>query len=259
MSATNPHYVTGSASGPTLAGNPWSATSPGGDVISAALGPFNNGNKLELQGNTEQVWTGTQWTYYTLVNDAKNTAVQMGFDTVSTTNKTAYSYGETLLTDPGSYGWITITFSEPVEGIGFDIASLNNANFVATVDAFNAAGTQLGTYVLNTNGQGGGGQCYAMVHGGPGANCLSTTPAPFVGIDDLMLNTRQAISSIRVETNDNAGFAVDTLQLLSSGNRELPAVPEAPEPAGFALATCGIVLLVCKGRRLRKAPPPSTY
>jgi hypothetical protein len=209
---------------------PWTATGSG-ETVSASLSPDGGNPYLQLDGNTAWVYTGvsrlapTGWQ----TASGSDTAVQLGFATASTTDPTAWSYGETLLTEPNGAAPITIDLSHPVLGIGFQISTLSNPDFIATLIAYSATGQVLGTFVLNTNGTGVGGPCVAL-KASPTATC--STAAPFIGItqDELGLGAG-LIAKVQIFTNA-PGFAIGSMDLI-----------ETPEPSVMLLAAAGLGLM----------------
>lgn len=241
--ALNPTPL-GPTSGPTyqsktnldLGGTPWSGTGSG-ETVTASLTPDGGKPYLQLDGNTAWVYTGVSRLSPTGWQSASgsDTAVQLGFATASTTDPTAWSYGETLLAEPNGAAPITIDFSHPVSGVGFQISTLSNPDFIATLVAYSSTGQVLGTFVLNTNGTGVGGPCVAL-KASPIATC--STAAPFIGITDDELGLGAGmIAKVQVYTNA-PGFAIGSMDLI-----------ETPEPSVLLLAAAGLGLMVWRRRK----------
>jgi hypothetical protein len=231
QSATNPH--TGST--------PWSATSEG-ETVSATLTPSGNFPPyLQLDGNTAWVYnpqariSDNGYVYAS----AYNTAVALGFPTVNSAHPVAWYFGETLLTQqdpsPDAPTPISVSFSRPVSGVGFQIDTLSDPNFMATLIAYGASGQILGTYVIDTNGTNVGGPC-ASLYSSPGAPCA--TPAPWIGItdDELHLGANM-ISRITIVTNV-PNFAIGTMGLM-----------ETPEPSTLVLVGAFLGLAAWRSRK----------
>jgi len=225
QSSTNPHLST----------NPWTGTD-GNETVSAALS--NHGSDfMQLDGNTAFVYAGV--TAFTptgyMSASGSDTAVQLGFPTINAADPVLWSYGETLLTEQNGDSPLTISFSHPVSGVEFQISTLSSPNFIATLVAYGANGTVLGTYVLNTNGTNVGGTC-ASLKSAPGAPC--TNPAPYIGITDDELHLGSGmIAKVAVYTNV-PGFAIGTMDIIAT-----------PEPAAFLLAAVGLGLVMWRKRR----------
>lgn len=253
----NPHVITGSPTSGSLGTNPWTG-SAGATTVSATLGPLYMGSQvtndltghadyqLELMGNAGAVWDGTEWDVTPPVG-ALEFAGHFGAPNMTT--PVAWQYGDTLLVDQGE-GPIDLGFSAPVSAVAFQVSSMSDPTFIATVTAWNAAGMELGSYIINTanftGSQALGGVCgglgNANFRDAPGTPCTDT-PAPWIAISDLMLGQPGAqISTIQISVNDNNGFAIDTLELAAA---EL----SVPEPSAPLLSGVGLGVLWYLRRR----------
>lgn len=244
---------------PVSFGPPVSATTTGGigfTVVGDSQTP-----EAEVMGNTRYVYIGGQWVPGIILADAVFPG-HFGFDG---TNHTSGYSGDTILAAPGALGSLVFNFSQGIDAIAFQISSLSNPTFIATLQAFDGNGNLLGTYTLNTNnlstpsstlnggteGNAVGGPCVFLsnvsnssgfANPTPGHACTNT-PAPFVGLSEqsLQLLGLNQIRSIHISTNDVHGFAIGTLYAEQE---------QIPEPAAPLLMGIGLGMLYLGRRKL---------
>jgi hypothetical protein len=247
-SSSGPTYESGL--NPDFGGTPWSATQ-GPETVTAMISaggtypPY-----LQLDGNTAWVYNPSNPVNLNgyVYASAYNNAVALGFSTIDPAHPTAWYFGETLLTeqnpDNNSPVPISVSFSHPVDGVGFQISTLSDPNFIATLIAYDAQGNVLGTFILNTNGTNVGGTC-ASLYNSPGAPC--TTPAPWIGItdDELHLGANM-IARVTILTN-MPNFAIGTLEY---------NYIQTPEPSTFLFSAALLGFGVWRARRKKAGAAP---
>jgi hypothetical protein len=127
-------------------------------------------------------------------------------------------------------------------GAAFRISSNALSTFTASVKAYsvlNPTGSDVPIATATLNNVTGGGDCSSGLGQDPPVPCNT---APFFGVHDLAT----PIMSLVVSTNDNQGFAIDTL-FLQDWSNDPP--PPTPEPAVAGLIGGGILLLVSCSKR----------
>lgn len=135
-------------------------------------------------------------------------------------------FGDNLLgaiAPPGGSGGapeITLTFTEALSYIAFQVSSATNSNFTAQLLAFNSLGQQIGTFqVMDT---GAGGTCAGLTHNGP----EPCNDAPLIQFYD------PTVSITKVElimTDDLSGVYIDELEATT-----------APEPGTIGMMLLGL-------------------
>jgi hypothetical protein len=129
---------------------------------------------------------------------------------------------------------LTLGFSLAVSGVGFRVSSLNNANFIATLRAFDSSNNLLETYVVNATGLGGG--CAGLQPGTAGGNPIPCNDAPLIQVADAL----GRIGRVMLIVNDPQGAFIDQLAV----NETL-----APEPSLGAIVGLGILSFGLWARR----------
>lgn len=141
-----------------------------------------------------------------------------------------FNLGDHLLFTNFGPGPITLVFSRPIHGIGFQSGSNAGGPFTTTLDVFNSSDNLLGTFSVT----------------GLGGAAEDTGDAPFLGVLSSGVDIGKVVVS---STNNSGGFAINQLELVD------PVVPPSvavPEPSTLALLGIGSLALIGYGWRRRK-------
>lgn len=225
--------ITG-APGSNLGGlGPATLSEPAGTTLDAEVGgdPFTivSNEQLKRVDNTALAWNGTNWAPANFVYPTYNFfAGNFGApDTPTSQPPTGDNLLGALATSGSAEPMITLSFSLPLEYVGFEIGSANNINFTAQLLAFNAGGQQIGTYQIVDTGTGGA--CAGLADNPP----IPCSDAPLIQFYD----PAGTIASIEaVVTDDVSGLYIDTMQTATA--------PGAPEPGTLILTGLGCVAVV---------------
>jgi PEP-CTERM motif len=183
--------------------------------------------------NTEMAWDGSNWTPAMYVNSSN---IYFGGHFGAPSAPSAQpQFGDNLLgafepagTDNGPPE-ITLSFSQTLSYISFQVSSASNANFTAELLAFDMFGQQIGTYMIADTG--GGGNC---------AGLAATPPQP---CNDAALiqfyDPGDKIASVElIMLDDPTGVLIDEL-----------GVASIPEPGSWTLFALGLALILWAKRK----------
>jgi hypothetical protein len=235
----------GQASNAASAG-PWNATSANGTGV--ALDP--GASLLQRFDNTRYAWS-TFFNAWVTPNDAETNQLDhppslpintfAGHFRAPGSPTPVPDYGDNLiaLLSPGSSSSLSLSFGVPVFGVGFRVSSGASANFIATVEAFDALGFSLGTYEVDATGLGGA--CAGLEQPFPAGNPVPCNDAPLIQFADF----QGRIKSVSLTVNGSTAL-IDELQLQTDN---------VPEPATSLLIGTGILSLAgWLKRRESRAP-----
>lgn len=148
-------------------------------------------------------------------------------------------YGASLIglvqhpTAPNPNSTVTLSFTEPVTGVGFRVSSGGTGDFIASLQAFDALNVLIGTYEVDATGLGG--RCAGLQLPFPSENPVPCNDAPLIQFADPL----GRIGSVTLTVNDQTAY-FDDLQLQS----------DVPEPATSLMFGVGVLSLI----GLRKRP-----
>jgi hypothetical protein len=239
----------GQAANPPSAG-PMTATSLNG--LGVTLDSSNM--QLERADNTIYAWSNTLgWTSPS--NVAGKTINTFGghFGAPATPTDTP-PFGDNLMgVVPGSTGGnaaLSLSFSQPVFGAGFQVSSLSNTDFIATLQAFDSTNALIATYIVNTNGSQVGGACVGLQQPATSGNPIPCNNAPLIQIADALAR----IKRVSLTVDDPQGAFVDQLALSDA---------LAPEPSFGVIVGIGILGFGLWARRKRGSgisePPSNSF
>ncbi len=230
--------------GPATNGNgggSWPQTT--GTALNAALGTdtitVSSNDWLGRVDNTEQAWNGSGFTNALMVNP-NNYYFGGHFGAPGSSSSTPV-FGDNLLgafaPSGGDFGppEITLTFSQALAYVSFQVSSASSANFTAQLLAFNSQG-QMGTFQVTDTG--GGGNC-------PGLALSTPQPCNDAALIQFF-DPNDSITSVElVMLTDFSGVLIDSLEV----------APTVPEPGGaLPLAAAGFLALAYwKKRRCRRS------
>jgi hypothetical protein len=140
-------------------------------------------------------------------------------------------FGDNLLGLVGGTGssTLTLSFDTAVSGVGFEVSSGENTDFVATLQAFDGLGNSLGIYQVSAAGLGG--TCVGLQTLSPETgNPVPCNDAPLI---QFAPSKGQQISSVILSVNDGTAL-IDQLQLQAN----------VPEPSTGLILGIGIVSLL---------------
>lgn len=136
-----------------------------------------------------------------------------------------FSPGDVLLWTSFNSSPMALTFSIPIQGIGFQIQRADSGPFTASLTAFGAGNVSFGTVTVNGTSSVGGGD----------------NTAPFIGVYSNLAD----IVSISLAVNGvSTDFAINQATLLTSLN-------SIPEPGTFAMSGIGFLALIFVGQAIR--------
>jgi hypothetical protein len=213
----------------------------------------NSNMTLERFDNTTYAWDATlnEWVSPTLVefgtgsSESINTfAGQFDAPDLETSsapygpNNLQNPFGDNLLgavpTAPSSNAEMIFTFTQPLYGVAFEVSSAKNANFIATLDAYNSTGGLIGVYQVS--GTGDGGICATLNNSAGPVPC---NDAPVIEFYD----PEGKIASVILTVNDTSGLLVDSLSLDSGTLTGTPESNTAP------LIGIGLIVLALAAKR----------
>ncbi|MGO9262155.1 MAG: hypothetical protein ACLQU1_38515 [Bryobacteraceae bacterium] len=206
---------------------------------------------LERADNTDYAWDGSAWVSPTTANGFPGINTFGGqfnapsYDTGTAPygpNNYPYQFGDPLLGAVGtgsSNAEMTFSFNQLLDGVAFQVSSATNADFIATLDAYDSSGDLLGVYQLDTNGTGVGGTCATLTNIPP----VPCNDAPVIQFYD----PDGRIASVVLAVNDNTGLFVDGLSLMNDPPNG------APEPEPAPLIGGGLIVLALIAKRVSRA------
>ena len=210
---------------------------------------------LERADNTAYAWdaaTGS-WVNPGTTYDINTFAGHFGAPSTPTSTP---AYGDALLgATGGSYSGsddaqLTLNFSQTIYGIAFDVSSASNANFIATLDAYDTMGDLLGVYQVNTNSTNVGGTCSTLTST---PNPIPCNNAPLIQFYD----PEGRVASIVLTVNDTNGLYIDELGLTTLAS-VWNSDPAAPDPQTATLIGGGLVFLALASKRVRARQAKTT-
>jgi hypothetical protein len=197
----------------------------------------SSNDALTRAQNTEWAWNGTNWTPSSFVNGTQ----QYFFGHFGAPSTPADpQFGDNLLgalSYDGSVNGspqITLSFSEELGYVAFQISSAIVPSFAAQLVAFDSSNNQIGTYRIVSGG--GGGACAGLAQNPP----QPCNDAPLIQFYDPNF---QIASVELIMLTDTTGVFIDSLE-----------VTAAPEPYSFLYAVAGLALMfgVAKRKQLRR-------
>jgi len=222
----------------TNAGGPWPETT--GTTINAAVDgdtfTITSNDQLQRADNTQLAWNGSSWAPAPFVNSS-NTYFAGHFG-APTTPASQPPFGDNLLGALAPSGGdngppeITLTFTQALNYVAFQVSAAENANFTAQLLAFNAQQQQIGIYQIVDTGAGG--NCAGLSNRDGPQPC---NDAPLIQFYD----PTDSIQSVElIMTNDESGVYIDQLQ-----------VAPVPEPVSSALVSIGLFFILWAAKRKR--------
>ena len=207
-----------------------------GTGLAVTYDRLNAGN-LSRAANLYYLWNGSGWGYYPGGSFAGH-----------------FAYGEQLLGVWDGNEQLILTFNQPVFGVGFDISTIGEPNFKATITAYDADGNVLTNGMSNlvsTAGSSNGGTCAAIVAipsgPPPAAQC---NDAPYLGF--VLANPSSTVYIQRIViTTTEAGNTQSILPFyigsLDTGWLDPSAddggdPTDTPEPSATLLIGAGLAL-----------------
>ena len=228
----------------------WTVNS-GGINFSASTNLTPNTGGLQTAVNYSDVFEGGIWISRLFSANTQPYGFQGHFDAPPDTSPSSPippgTPGDSLIglavNGTTSAGILTMSFSDPLESLGFRLASNYNSSFEATISVFsglNGTGTMIDQLNLSSTA---GGICTSL---SSGANMphvpVPCNDAPFLGF----LSTG-GIHSVTVSTNDSRGFYIGSLFFTPGGGS---GGIVTPEPASLVL--CGFGMAALAFGRLRR-------
>lgn len=236
------------------------AQSLGGPNPAELIGVTSN-MILERADNTAYAWDSatSSWETPTFIEIGSNPFLPINtfaghFNAPSYESSTApygpnnypYWFGDPLLgavarsSGGSSAADMTMTFSQALYGVSFEVGSSSRSDFVATLYAYGASGNLLGVYVVNTNGTGVGGVC-------SGLSTLSPDPVPCNNAPVIQFDDPEGrIKSVVLTVNDTGGLFIDSMLLDVFGGSDPTSTPE---PATAPLIGIGLIVLALAAKR----------
>jgi hypothetical protein len=195
--------------------------------------------------NAGDVWSSVYSAWEPAFVVAPGTTTFAGyFNSVTSSSTTAPPYGDNLLgilapggPSPGD-AEVNLSFAETLSFVEFQVSAESDANFTATLVAYDAFGNILGTYTVNDTGTGG--TCASLDQPNPQ---VCSPAAPYVQFYDPQDN----IASVELTVNDTTGAYIDTLETASA------SVPEPSSLAMFGIAGLALVWAAKRGKFIQLA------
>jgi hypothetical protein len=193
---------------------------------------------LEGAYNAGDVWSTVYHAWVPAFVVAPGTTTFAGyFNSVTSSSTPTPPYGDNLLgilapggPSPG-YAEVNLSFAAPLSFVEFQVSSESDANFTATLVAYDASGNILGTYTVNDTGTGG--TCASLEQANPQ---VCSPGAPYVQFYD----SKDNIASVELTINDTTGAYIDTLETASVS---------VPEPSSFVMFGIAGLALVWAAKR----------
>jgi hypothetical protein len=224
-----------------------------GDTVTVTSEQMNSGNDTpimvdsnpvaydNLQGayNAGDVWSSVYnaWEPAFVVAPPGTTTFAGNFNTVTNSNSSTPPYGDNLLgilapdgPSPGN-AEVNLSFAQPLSFVEFQVTAQSDANFTATLVAYDSFGNILGTYTVNDSGTGG--TCASLEQPNPQ---VCSPAAPYVQFYDPQDN----IASVELTINDPTGAYIDALEAASVS---------VPEPSSLVMFSIAGVALIWAAKR----------
>lgn len=136
-----------------------------------------------------------------------------------------FTDGEMLLSTFGTNGPVTIDFSSPIRGVGFNISHENFGSFTATLAFFGAGNTLFDSITASGS-----------------SSADNDGSAPFLGGRSSLRDITRVVISVSTSLGGRA-FAINQMSLLTTappGGNEPPIGNEVPEPSTLVLFSAAL-------------------
>lgn len=233
-------FLNWSALGPaTTAAIAGTVTADTSDNVAVTVG---SNMLLQRQDNTQLAWSSSMSAWIPVVFANPGTVNFPGHFNGPTTPGSAPATGDSLLVatppsgnSPG-YASMTMSFSAPLYYVEFQVSSRGagnpNTDFIATLEAFDALGNEIGSYQIADTGAGG--TCTGLSDAAGPVPCNDAPEIQFYDPDGR-------IRSVSLIVNDTTGAEINTLEIAA-----------IPEPAPAVLTGFGTLVLLFAARRRRR-------
>jgi hypothetical protein len=203
-----------------------------GSTINAAIDgdrfTITSDDQIERADNADLAWSNVFNAWVPASFAAPGNRFFSGHFNGATTPTSTPATGDNLLgviaPSGASHGspTLTLTFQVALNYVAFEVSSKTNANFTATLAAFDSLGHQIGTYKIQDTGDGGNCAGLAM---SPPQPCNSAPLIQFYDPNDKIVSVELTM------VDDTTGLFIDELE-----------VAPIPEPRSIVLIGFGMAL-----------------